>query len=120
MQRLFKSQTKHQANIYESEDLWSYRAVNNHRLPIHTPFCPREGQHAPPAQPELSEIFTIKVIILCTRNERAPAWPLDSGISLMNWTTKPCWYKEEVFRILQQTQLKHKRFSTKDKYPNTS
>lgn len=55
--------------------------------------------HPPPAHLELSDIFTVKVMILDTRNERAPAWPVDSGISLMNWTTKPCWYKEEVFRI---------------------
>lgn len=55
--------------------------------------------HPPPAQPELNDIFTVKVMILDTRNERAPAWPVDSGISLMNWTRKPCWHKEEVFRI---------------------
>lgn len=55
--------------------------------------------HPSPAQPELSDIFTVKVMILGTRNEWDPAWPVDSGISLMNWTRKPCWHKEEVFSV---------------------
>lgn len=63
------------------------------------PFGLEKDKHAPPPPHGLSDIFTVKVMILDTRNERAPAWPVDSGISLMNWTTKPCWYKEEVFRI---------------------
>lgn len=54
--------------------------------------------HPPPSQPEPSDIFTVKVMILDTRIERAPAWPVVSGISLMNWTRKPCWHKEEGFR----------------------
>lgn len=52
-----------------------------------------------PAQPELSDIFTVKVMILDTRNGGDPAWSVDSGISLMNWTRKPCWHKEEGFRL---------------------
>lgn len=61
-------------------------------LPINCacPLCPGERQHSPTAQSELSDIFAVRVMILNTRNEKAPAWPLDSGISLMNWTTKPC------------------------------
>lgn len=55
--------------------------------------------HPSPAQPELSDIFTVKVMILDTRNGGDPAWSVDSGISLMNWTRKPCWHKEEGFRL---------------------
>lgn len=55
--------------------------------------------HPPPAQPALSDIFTVKVMILDTRNVGDPAWSVDSGISLMNWTRKPCWHKEEGFRL---------------------
>lgn len=54
--------------------------------------------HPPPTLPERSDIFTVKVMILDTRNERTPARPVDSGISLMNLTRKPCWHKEEGFR----------------------
>jgi len=36
MQQLLKSQSECQANIYEPEDLWSYRVMTNHRLPIHS------------------------------------------------------------------------------------
>lgn len=55
--------------------------------------------HPSPVQPELSDIFTVKVMILDTRNGGDPAWSVDSGISLMNWTRKPCWHKEEGFRL---------------------
>lgn len=55
--------------------------------------------HPSPAQPELSDIFTVKVMIPDTRNGGDPAWSVDSGISLMNWTRKPCWHKEEGFRL---------------------
>ena len=96
-------------NKYEPEYLWSYRRVNIQRVSIYSasPFgLERDNMlHPPPAQPELSDTFTVKVMILDTRNERAPAWPVDSGISLMNWTTKPCWYKEEVFRIGWQSEF---------------
>lgn len=61
--------------------------------------------HPPPTPPEQSDIFTVKGMILDTRNERTPARPVDSGISLMNLTRKPCWHKEEGFRDERQTEF---------------
>lgn len=71
--------------------------------------------HPPPTPPERSDIFTVKGMILDTRNERTPAWPADSGISLMNLTREPCWHKEEGFRDERQTEFENKSLPTPPK-----
>lgn len=61
------------------------------------PYLPWRGTTCPPPaplSPSLSDIFTVKEMILDTRNEKAPVWPVASVITQMNWTMKPWHFKE--------------------------